>query len=294
MTKKNSLITEGVARVEDICAELFGPPVREGKGGTKFRPNGNLSVDFETGLWNTFDGSGAGGYYPGHLYGLIAHGLGVDKADTAACTHWLKDFLGKPQRPTQPNKRPNPARESKTNPALFPHKEGCVGGEAFTRVSYPYTDANGKVAYIKQRKQCLECGAKQIFFAHLKNGKFTPGKGEAKSLPYRLDSWFTSANPIVFLCEGEKTADALALVKGVQTTSVDNWTPEIIEFFRGMEVVIIRDFDEPGLRKAEAAVQALTSVAYSISYDAAYEQQRLDWDNSVCGMDSPFWQTEAA
>jgi len=85
-------------------------------------------------------------------------------------------------------------------------------------------------------------------------------------LPYRLPELIRSSD-VVFIVEGEKCADALARLGLTSTTNhggAGKWWPGLNEFFKGRDVVIIPDNDEPGRNHAAKIATALKGVANSI------------------------------
>lgn len=295
-----TLIDEAKARFPSICEALFGPCVE--KNGAEHRYSWNpregvhkggrsLCINHETGDWYSHSEK-KGGRTKTNLFGLIEFGLQTE--DRKEATKWLYNFLyGRitPRRMKAPAQNPKARRQSIKD---FTHEEGCAAdSENFTTVSYPYRDEFGKLRYVRQRVQCLGCGRKRFSAGRVEAGHFSPGMGDAEPLPYRLDHWYYAANPIVYIVEGEKIADAMASAEGVNTTSVHKWTPEVAQFFRGFEVVLIPDFDDPGQAQARAAVEALKDVAYAVYEDACYRIAGVEKDDAFddsFGDQSPYWQ----
>ena len=71
----------------------------------------------------------------------------------------------------------------------------------------------------------------------------------------------------VFICEGEKDADNLARAFNIVTTTApmgaDKWLPEYGEHLRGARVVVLPDWDKPGLAHAKMVAESLRGIARS-------------------------------
>lgn len=77
-----------------------------------------------------------------------------------------------------------------------------------------------------------------------------------------------AANNPVFVCEGEKDADAVAgawpMVATTCPMGADAWRPQHTEALRGAHVIVIADDDPAGLQHAQTVRDALEGVAVSI------------------------------
>jgi len=124
---------------------------------------------------------------------------------------------------------------------------------------YPYTDANDKVLYWNCRfkpKTFRQCNA---------NGRSWCVIKIKPKVPYRLPKAIESK--VVFIVEGEKDCHGLAKLNLVGTCNVGgagNWTEDLNEHFKGKEVILIPDNDEPGWKHIEKVYQNLKDVAASI------------------------------
>jgi hypothetical protein len=102
-------------------------------------------------------------------------------------------------------------------------------------------------------------------------------------LPYRLPEILASTAPI-FICEGEKAADAVAALGLLATTNhggAGKWKPALNDHFRGRHVVIIPDNDPVGEQHARAVADALTGTARTIRIvrlpDLPPKGDAVDW-----------------
>lgn len=86
-----------------------------------------------------------------------------------------------------------------------------------------------------------------------------------RRVPYRLHQLIKAKDQgtDVFLCEGEKDADALAEL-GFVTTSFKNWTDDHNQYICGSHVIIVQDHDIPGLTMANEAANRVIGSAASV------------------------------
>lgn len=92
--------------------------------------------------------------------------------------------------------------------------------------------------------------------------------GDTRRVLYRLPE-LLAADPAetVYVCEGEKAADAVAGLGLVATCSphgAGKWRAAYAEWLRGRHVVILPDNDEPGRQHARAVADSLQDVAASV------------------------------
>ena len=92
------------------------------------------------------------------------------------------------------------------------------------------------------------------------------GLGDTERVPYRLSEMVAFESATIFYCEGEKDADRLRSLQVCATTlsGGTKWTPEIAEYFRDRDVIIVPDHDAAGQKKARQAATALHGIAASI------------------------------
>ena len=128
---------------------------------------------------------------------------------------------------------------------------------------YDYADADGTLLY--QVRRFLPKDFRQ--YRPDGNGGWLPGIGGVKRVPYHLPELIAFDSATIFLCEGEKDADRLRTLPSLCATTLSGgtkWTPEIAEYFRGRDVIIVPDHDPAGQKKAWQAASALHGVAASI------------------------------
>jgi hypothetical protein len=137
--------------------------------------------------------------------------------------------------------------------------------EAASRIvaAYDYRDEQGELLY-----QAVRYEPKK-FVQRKPNGKggWDWTVDGVCPVPYRLPEMLAAFHDTVFICEGEKDADALAKRGFVATTNAGgskNWQPELNEHFAGKTVYILPDNDAPGRKHALQVASNLHGVADSV------------------------------
>ena len=139
---------------------------------------------------------------------------------------------------------------------------------------YDYADENGVLLY-----QVLRTAGKQ-FPVRVPDATAKRGwrwkLGETRRVLYRLPDVIdavAAGNP-VFVVEGEKDADMLAR-HGVTATcnpgGAGKWRPEFSDFFKGADVTVVQDRDDPGREHAAAVAADLVDVARTVRVVEAAE-----------------------
>lgn len=174
-----------------------------------------------------------------------------------------------------------PASTSPSSPNSTP--ESSAAGEWIVLWKQPqaewlYRDAAGMPVYKVTRYPTVNAATGERDKTYLPSrpprggrGRWPAGLDGVTCIPYRLPE-LLAADPAapVYLCEGEKCADALAAA-GVLATATQGgamaWAktaPAAGEALRGRHVVILPDRDAPGARYALDAAASLHDVAASV------------------------------
>ena len=133
-----------------------------------------------------------------------------------------------------------------------------------------YTDEDGVVQHIKQRYKTFDLKGKTYKqFRVDENGRRHASMTGANIVPYNLPEvdFARKTGRTVFLCEGEKAADALKTI-GVVATCTHNgassFPEDVVKHLVGLTIAIVPDNDTVGWEYARKAVAALKSVTKSI------------------------------
>jgi hypothetical protein len=135
---------------------------------------------------------------------------------------------------------------------------------------WEYVDESGIVLFVKQRFKTSDTKGKTYKLLRvLEDGTRQASMQGARVIPYRLSDVLEAklqAKP-VFLCEGEKAADALASI-GVFTstshTGAGSWPAANSTWFADLNIVLVPDNDQPGYRYASLVASALLPIAKSV------------------------------
>jgi hypothetical protein len=128
--------------------------------------------------------------------------------------------------------------------------------------TYDYADADGTLLY-----QVLRLDPKDFRQRRPDgSGGWVWGIRGVKRVPYHLPDLIAYESATIFVCEGEKDCERLRTLSLCATTisGGTKWTPEIAEYFRGRDVVVVPDHDAAGREKAWQAASALHGVVASV------------------------------
>lgn len=133
-----------------------------------------------------------------------------------------------------------------------------------------YTDEDGVVQHIKQRYKTFDAKGKTYKqFKVDENGRRHASMTGANIVPYNLPEvdFARKTGRTVFLCEGEKAADALKTIGVVATCThngASNFPEDVVKHLVGLTIAIVPDNDTVGWEYARKAVAALKAVTKSI------------------------------
>ena len=174
-----------------------------------------------------------------------------------------------------------------------------VSGDGFAHVRasqgriqtiYPYVDEEGRLLYENVR----------LYPKNFRQRRFDVG-GEpvwnlegVRRVPYRLPEIIkgVEAGADVFLCEGEKDADALAEL-GFVASSFKNWTEDFNQYVQGRHVIICRDHDVPGVTQSNEAARILLRSAASVKVLDMFPDRELPDKHGLDISDYIRWCVEA-
>lgn len=167
-------------------------------------------------------------------------------------------------------------------PVQFPPAPGQVHltGE------WEYVDEHGVVLFVKQRFWTADAKGKTYKLLRvMSDGSRQASMQGARVIPYRLSDVLEAKlqSKPVFLCEGEKAADALASI-GVFTstshTGAGSWPGANSTWFADLNIVLVPDNDAPGYRYASLVASALLPIAKSIrllALPVGHTQDAFEW-----------------
>ena len=146
-----------------------------------------------------------------------------------------------------------------------------------------YTDEDGVTLFIKQRYKTNDSKGKTYKQLRVdEDGRRHSSITGARIVPYNLPEVEDArkAGRTVFLTEGEKAADALKSIGVIATCThqgASSFPEDAIQYFAGLNVVILPDNDKVGWEYAKKAVKAIKQVANSIRVlDLQLEEAKED------------------
>jgi 5S rRNA maturation endonuclease (ribonuclease M5) len=223
--------------------------------------------------------------------GFITHSFAADTC--RECREHVRKKCGLPQ--------PKNAKAKQKN-----------GGSGVWQViaEYIYRDERKKPYLLV--KKCIDGhGKKQFPQFHWDGAKWVKGKPKGPKVPYKFPELLAEPlTTIVYICEGEKDADALAAIGLVSTTAPEGanaeWPANFPSHFRDRRVVVIVDADDPGRKHGQKVVRALDGVAASVKVIDLYPERNdgsdvFDWlQADTAGVklmkvvkDAPEWEPSA-
>lgn len=129
-----------------------------------------------------------------------------------------------------------------------------------------YTSVNGDIL---AKKQIYDTGRgkKTGIWYRLEKGQYIKGLDGKKMPLYHIDKLIKSTGTIV-IAEGEKDVETMERLGFAATTSPNGagskWRQDFNEFFRGKNVVIITDNDEPGEKYGLSAAEQVCKTAAAV------------------------------
>lgn len=137
---------------------------------------------------------------------------------------------------------------------------------------YPYLDENGEYLYSKLRFEGGQIEGKLIrhyFVNHAADEAKLISTKDIKRTLYGLPQFLRNKTKVkyVCICEGEKDCETLMRLGNgfgcvVTPGSASDWRPEFAHYFKGLDVIIFRDNDEPGRKAAERIQRDLRRYAF--------------------------------
>jgi hypothetical protein len=220
-----------------VALRLLGEPLEKHRRGTewRYRGRGSLKVDIAKGIWHDFEANIGGG-----VIELIVRHLGYDHDGAVA---WLQreGILETPENDRDLKKR-------------------------FV-CAYDYLSEGGKLLFQSVRYQ----NPKTFRYRRpaLKTDDWIWNLRDVPLVPYQLPSLVeaVAAGAVIFIPEGEKDVETLRALGFAATTNpggAGKWQKDFSEFFRGANVILIADNDEPGRTHSDQIAASLNGTAARI------------------------------
>jgi hypothetical protein len=187
--------------------------------------------------------------------GFLAHSFAGD--DPLECKDYARDKLGIRRE----------AFQSGSPSASIINTDHPVSEQSATKpqaqsAEYIYKLADG-APYLRVKRS----HEKQFYQSHWNGRSWENGAPKGPKIPYRLPELLKAEQKTVLVVEGEKDADALAALGFTATTNsggAEKFSSDLVKYFKGRDVYVLPDNDEPGKRHAKQVSDRLTAVARSV------------------------------
>jgi len=212
-----------------VARHILGEPnaALSSKRELRYGTHGSLSIDLDKGTWFDHETNEGGG-----VLKFIEHELKLANGSAAS---WMQRELG---------------IRLDSNPRQLV-------------AAYDYFDEQGVLLYQVVRFEPKD------FRQRRPDGhdKWIWSIKDVRQVPYHLPQLLAANDRTIHIVEGEKDVHALERLGLVATTNAGgagSWKSEFGQFFRGADVVILPDNDEPGEKHAAKVAQLLGPVAQRI------------------------------
>jgi hypothetical protein len=223
----------------EVALKLFGEPTSKHHGGVEWRygTRGSLSIDLRKGAYYDHEAAQGGG-----VLDLIVREIGGDHRDAVNWLNHSRMIVGTNTKGNGQAKEPYHGWHDHDQTEAKLNGNGSTGRRIVA--TYDYVDENGKLLFQIVRYQPKDFRQRRPDG----NGGWIWNVEEVRQVPYRLPEIIEAManHRTVFLVEGEKDADALWWI-GIPATcnagGAGKWTPELNQYFRDADVVILPDQD---------------------------------------------------
>lgn len=145
------------------------------------------------------------------------------------------------------------------------------GSGIYIADEYQYHNDKREYLYSKIRFEGGQIDGKEIIYCKIDrtSGRWKAGKGNNGKVLYRLPDLirYRDSEPYVIYVEGEKDVETLLKngFKAVTTSGgTEDWKKDFAKEFSGINLVILRDNDEPGKRHAYKVAEDSLSIAKTV------------------------------
>ena len=219
--------------IEEVARHYKGDPTS--KRGTELRwgQHGSFSVDLRKGTWFCHESNTGGG-----VIDLVR--LNEPASLNGGISEVLRDKFG-----------------------IAPQQEKALTPTKYLAKQYDYFDADGVLRYQVQRFEPKTFRQRR---PDDKGGWLYNLQG-VEALPYNLVGMIQNPDAPVFIVEGEKCAERLNQLGLVATTNhggSKNWKPELNQYFKDRNVIVLPDNDAAGKAHADVVISQLYGTANAI------------------------------
>ena len=221
--------------IEEVARHYKGEPNKQLSRGTELRfgNRGSFSVNLKSGTWFCHESNTGGG-----VIDLVR--INEPASLNGGISEVLRDKFG-----------------------IAPQQEKALTPTKYLAKQYDYYDSDGVLRYQVQRFEPKTFRQRR---PDDKGGWLYNLQG-VEALPYNLVGMIQNPDAPVFIVEGEKCAERLNQLGLVATTNhggSKNWKPELNQYFKDRNVIVLPDNDTAGKAHADVVISQLYGTANAI------------------------------
>jgi hypothetical protein len=221
--------------IEEVARHYKGEPNKQLSRGTELRfgNRGSFSVNLKSGTWFCHESNTGGG-----VIDLVR--INEPASLNGGISEVLRDKFG-----------------------IAPQQEKALTPTKYLAKQYDYYDSDGVLRYQVQRFEPKTFRQRR---PDDKGGWLYNLQG-VEALPYNLVGMLQQPDAPVFIVEGEKCAERLNQLGLVATTNhggSKNWKPELNQYFKDRNVIVLPDNDTAGKAHADVVISQLYGTANAI------------------------------
>ena len=221
--------------IEEVARHYKGEPNKQLSRGTELRfgNRGSFSVNLKSGTWFCHESNTGGG-----VIDLVR--INEPASLNGGISEVLRDKFG-----------------------IAPQQEKALTPTKYLAKQYDYYDSDGVLRYQVQRFEPKTFRQRR---PDDKGGWLYNLQG-VEALPYNLVGMIQNPDAPVFIVEGEKCAERLnqlGLVASTNHGGAKNWKPELNQYFKDRNVIVLPDNDTAGKAHADVVISQLYGTANAI------------------------------
>ena len=211
-----------------VAQDVFGEISSQVNHMVRFGAKGSKTVDLNSGTWYDFEVGEGGG-----------------------CIDLLKQYF--------PDENPLEILKNRYGLEQNPQNTTTHTAQSILIARYDYTNEDGEIVYSKLKYEPKDFRWKS------EQGYSIKG---IKRIPYALTEVLDAGNKYIFLCEGEKDADALRVRNMIGTTfgGASDIPDEALHYFKGKRIFIVGDYDTAGMKRVRDTYKKLQPIASVVKH----------------------------
>ena len=242
-------MTNIASYIEQVARHYKGEPTSKRGAELRWGTHGSFSVDLRKGTWFDHEMNTGGG-----VIDLVRLN------EPASLNGGMSDVLAEKF-------------------GIQPQQQKALTPAKYLAKQYDYYDSDGVLRYQVQRFEPKTFRQRRPD----DKGGWLYNLNDVEALPYNLVGMIQNPDAPVFVTEGEKAAERLIQLGLVATTNhggAKNWKPELNQYFKGRNVIVLPDNDDAGRAHADVVISQLYGTANAIKrvdLPGAEKDDVVDW-----------------